>query len=123
MTDLPPRRKPFLIMAPEDRIGTPHIPIDPEKIVAIVESDYPDQTQANAPEDDTSRSAIPSERTNELYTCLFSVPSLELVQWLSIVSPLLKSLNMPHVMDSSNAEPLFTLNEIPHFHSQHQYVT
>lgn len=55
MTDLPPRRKPYLIMAPEDRIGTPHIPVDPEKVVAIVESDYPDQTQPNAPEDDTSR--------------------------------------------------------------------
>lgn len=55
MTDLPPRRKPYLIMAPEDRIGTPHIPIDTEKVVAIVESDYPDQTQANTPEDDTSR--------------------------------------------------------------------
>jgi len=55
MTDLPPRRKPYLIMAPEDRIGTPHIPVDPEKIVAIVESDYPDQTQPNTPEDDTSR--------------------------------------------------------------------
>ncbi|KAI4121230.1 MAG: hypothetical protein LQ347_006923, partial [Umbilicaria vellea] len=55
MTDLPPRRKPFLIMAPEDRIGTPYIPVDPEKVVAIVESDYADQTQPNAPEDDTSR--------------------------------------------------------------------
>lgn len=55
MTDLPPRRKPYLIMAPEDRIGTPHIPVDPEKIVAIIESDYADQTQSNAPEDDTSR--------------------------------------------------------------------
>ena len=55
MTDLPPRRKPYLIMAPEDRIGTPHIPVDPERVVAIVESDYPDQTQPNAPEDDTSR--------------------------------------------------------------------
>ncbi|KAK5016793.1 acetyl-CoA hydrolase [Cryomyces antarcticus] len=42
-------------MAPEDRIGTPHIPIDPERVVAIVESDYPDQTQPNAPEDATSR--------------------------------------------------------------------
>ncbi|MCJ1370415.1 acetyl-CoA hydrolase [Loxospora ochrophaea] len=55
MTDLPPKRKPYLIMAPEDRIGTPHIPVDPEKVVAIVESDYADQTQPNAPEDDTSR--------------------------------------------------------------------
>jgi len=42
-------------MSPEDRIGTPHIPVDPEKVVAIVESDYPDQTQPNAAEDDTSR--------------------------------------------------------------------
>ncbi|KIW04440.1 acetyl-CoA hydrolase [Verruconis gallopava] len=54
MTDLPPRRKPYLIMAPEDRIGTPHIPVDPERVVAIVESDYPDQTQPNAPEDEKS---------------------------------------------------------------------
>jgi acetyl-CoA hydrolase len=42
-------------MAPEDRIGTPHIPIDPERVIAIVESDYPDQTQPNAPEDASSR--------------------------------------------------------------------
>jgi acetyl-CoA hydrolase len=42
-------------MAPEDRIGTPHIPVDPERVVAIVESDYPDQTTENAPEDDASR--------------------------------------------------------------------
>jgi acetyl-CoA hydrolase len=55
LSDLPPRRKPYLVMATEDRIGTPYIPVDPEKIVAIVESDYPDQTQSNAPEDDTSR--------------------------------------------------------------------
>jgi acetyl-CoA hydrolase len=55
MTDLPPRRKPYLVMSPEDRIGTPHIPVDPEKVIAIVESDYPDQTQPNAAEDDTSR--------------------------------------------------------------------
>lgn len=55
MSEIPPRRKPYLIMAPEDRIGTNHIPIDPDRVVAIVESDYPDQTQPNAPEDDTSR--------------------------------------------------------------------
>lgn len=55
MTDLPPRRKAYLIMSPEDRIGTPHIPVDPERVVAVVESDYPDKTQPNAPEDETSR--------------------------------------------------------------------
>lgn len=55
MTHLPPNRKPYLIMAPEDRIGTTSIPVDTEKIVAIIESDYQDQTVANAPEDSTSR--------------------------------------------------------------------
>jgi acetyl-CoA hydrolase len=55
MTDLPPRRKPFLIMAPEDRIGTSYIPVDTEKIVAIIESDYQDQTTPNLPEDNASR--------------------------------------------------------------------
>ncbi|OJD10954.1 acetyl-CoA hydrolase, partial [Blastomyces percursus] len=55
MCDVPPRRKPYLIMAPEDRIGTTYIPIDPEKVVAIVESDYPDQTQPNAPADEGSQ--------------------------------------------------------------------
>lgn len=54
MTQLPPHRKPYLIMAPEDRVGTTSIPVDTEKIVAIVESDYPDQTVANLPADDTS---------------------------------------------------------------------
>lgn len=55
MCDIPPRRKPYLVMAPEDRIGTNHIPIDPDRVVAIVESDYPDQTQPNAPADAASR--------------------------------------------------------------------
>lgn len=41
-------------MAPEDRIGTPTVPVDPDRVVAIVESDYPDQTTENAPEDETS---------------------------------------------------------------------
>jgi acetyl-CoA hydrolase len=55
MTQLPPHRKPYLIMAPEDRIGSTAIPVDPEKVVAIIESDYQDQTQPNSAEDDTSR--------------------------------------------------------------------
>ena len=55
MTDLPPNRKPYLVMSPEDRIGTPHVPVDPEKVIAIVESDYADQTQPNAPADATSK--------------------------------------------------------------------
>lgn len=55
MTDLPPRRKPYLIMSPDDRIGTPHIPVDPDRIVAIVESRLPDVTNDNSPEDATSQ--------------------------------------------------------------------
>jgi len=55
MTELPPNRKPYLVMAPEDRIGTHHIPVDPDRIVAIIHSDQPDATGPNAPEDATSK--------------------------------------------------------------------
>lgn len=54
MTDLPPRRKPYLIMSVEDRVGTTSIPIDPEKVVGIVESDYQDATLPNTDADKTS---------------------------------------------------------------------
>jgi acetyl-CoA hydrolase len=56
MTEIPPHRKPYLIMAPEDRIGTTAIPVDSEKIVAIIESDYQDQTVPNSPADSSSQS-------------------------------------------------------------------
>lgn len=56
MTDLPPRRKPYLIMGVEDRIGTTSIPIDPEKVVGVIHSDYPDQTSHNTPADAASQS-------------------------------------------------------------------
>lgn len=55
MTDLPPRRKPYLIMGVEDRIGTTSIPIDPEKVVGVLHSDYQDQTAPNAPADEKSK--------------------------------------------------------------------
>ena len=55
LCDIPPGRKPYLITAPEDRIGTPYIPVDLGKVVAIVESDYPDQTQPQRSADGTSR--------------------------------------------------------------------
>jgi len=42
-------------MYPEDRIGTTHLPVDPEKVIPIVESDYSEQTQPNAPADATSK--------------------------------------------------------------------
>ncbi|KAI1759619.1 hypothetical protein GGR53DRAFT_132710 [Hypoxylon sp. FL1150] len=55
MTDLPPRRKPYLVMGVEDRIGSTSIPIDPEKVVGVIESDYPDQTTPNSAADGCSR--------------------------------------------------------------------
>ncbi|KAI8081738.1 acetyl-CoA hydrolase [Halteromyces radiatus] len=48
---LPPRRKPYLIMGVEDRIGQCAIPVDTDKVLAIVESNRPDCTGPNAPQD------------------------------------------------------------------------
>ncbi|RPA95095.1 hypothetical protein L873DRAFT_1336668 [Choiromyces venosus 120613-1] len=50
-TELPPRTKPYQITSPKDRIGTAHIPMDPDRVVGIVESRLPDVTNASAPED------------------------------------------------------------------------
>jgi acetyl-CoA hydrolase len=51
----PPNRQPYLVTHPSDRIGTTSIPIDTDRVVAIVESDKPDNTGTNAPENDESR--------------------------------------------------------------------
>ncbi len=42
MTELAPNTKPIPLTKVADRIGTPYIPCDPSKIVAIVQSDIPD---------------------------------------------------------------------------------
>ena len=55
MLDRPPHRQPYLISRVEDRIGTTHLPCDPNKIVAIVESTKTDNGRALAPPDDLSR--------------------------------------------------------------------
>ncbi|KAF8186782.1 hypothetical protein BJ912DRAFT_1022719 [Pholiota molesta] len=47
---VPPHRQPYLITHPQDRIGTTAIPIDPDRVMAIVESNAPDNTGENAPE-------------------------------------------------------------------------
>jgi acetyl-CoA hydrolase len=39
-----------LITKPSDRIGRTAIPIDPERVVAVVETNSPDNTGVNAPE-------------------------------------------------------------------------
>jgi succinyl-CoA:acetate CoA-transferase len=42
-TALPPNRTPIPLVRPDDRIGEPFLRCDPEKIVAIVETDAPDR--------------------------------------------------------------------------------
>ncbi|AWB20296.1 succinate CoA transferase [Methylobacterium currus] len=42
-TALPPHRVPIPILRPEDRVGEPALRCDPDKIVAIVETDAPDR--------------------------------------------------------------------------------
>ena len=56
-TALPPDRKPIPLVNPDDRIGQPYFNVDPDKIVAIVETDTPDR---NAPfaEPDATAEAI-----------------------------------------------------------------
>ncbi len=50
----PPHRRPFLITRVDDRDGTPHVPCDPDKIVAIVESKRLDNGRAFGEIDETS---------------------------------------------------------------------
>ncbi len=54
-TALPPARKPIPLLHPGDRIGEPYLRVDPDKIVAVVETDAPDRLGAFAPPDATSR--------------------------------------------------------------------
>ena len=54
MQNKPPRRQPFLITKADDRIGTPYVPCDPDKIVAVVESKRRDKGRAFSEMDDTS---------------------------------------------------------------------
>ena len=51
----PPYRKPIPVLNPEDRIGTPYIPCDPEKIKAIVYTDITDKTRGVTPIDEDSK--------------------------------------------------------------------
>ncbi|WP_411194476.1 MULTISPECIES: acetyl-CoA hydrolase/transferase family protein [Rhodopseudomonas] len=53
-TELPPHRKPIPIVATADRIGEKYFRCDPDKIVAIVETDVPDRNSAFSPPDEIS---------------------------------------------------------------------
>src|SRR5690606_16598569 len=42
-TALPPERKPIPLTRPDQRIGEPYLRVDPDKVVAVVETDAPDR--------------------------------------------------------------------------------
>ena len=50
-TKLPPHRNPIQILEPTQRIGDPYLRVDPDKVVAIVETNAPDRDNAFAPVD------------------------------------------------------------------------
>jgi len=50
-TRLPPDRVPIPLIGPGDRIGSPYLACDPDKIIAVVETDLPDRNLPFAPPD------------------------------------------------------------------------
>ncbi len=54
-TALPPYRKPVMMTRPSDRNGEPHLRCDPDKVVAVVETDAPDRNSAFKPLDADSK--------------------------------------------------------------------
>jgi succinyl-CoA:acetate CoA-transferase len=53
-TRLPPDRVPIPLVKADDRIGQPYLRCDPDKIVAIVETDAPDRNLPFSPPDETA---------------------------------------------------------------------
>jgi succinyl-CoA:acetate CoA-transferase len=54
-TRLPPHRLPIPILKSSDRIGEPYFKVDPEKVIAIVETASPDRNSPFNPPDATSQ--------------------------------------------------------------------
>ena len=54
-TRLPPHRQPIMMTQPGDRIGEPYLQCDPDKVIAVVETDAPDRNSAFTPPDENSR--------------------------------------------------------------------
>ncbi len=54
-TSLPPNRLPIPLVRPQDRIGDPYLHCDPDKIIAIVETNSPDRNSPFSPPDESSR--------------------------------------------------------------------
>lgn len=57
--EVPPNRKPIPLVNAGDRIGTPYLPVNPDRIAAIVESNIPDSSPPyTAPDEDSQKIAI-----------------------------------------------------------------
>ncbi|MBI0329366.1 acetyl-CoA hydrolase/transferase family protein [Burkholderia plantarii] len=54
-TALPPHRKPIPLVSADDRIGEPYLRCPADKIIAIVETDAPDRSNAFSAPDETSK--------------------------------------------------------------------
>ena len=54
-TALPPQRMPIPLVQPDDRIGEPWLRVDPDKVIAVVETNAPDRNSAFSPPDEASR--------------------------------------------------------------------
>lgn len=52
---LPPNRRPIPMTEPTQRIGEPYLRVDPQKVVAVIETDEADSGAAFTPPDDLSR--------------------------------------------------------------------
>jgi succinyl-CoA:acetate CoA-transferase len=53
-TALPPHRVPIPLIRPDDRIGQPTLRCDPDKVIAVVETDAPDRNAPFTPPDATA---------------------------------------------------------------------
>jgi len=57
-TALPPKRQPIPIVRPDDRIGEPYLSVNPEKVIAVVQTNHADRnTTFSAPERTSQRIA------------------------------------------------------------------
>jgi succinyl-CoA:acetate CoA-transferase len=54
-TALPPNRVPIPLLRPDHRIGDPYLRCDPDKVVAVVETDAPDRNLPFAPPDASAK--------------------------------------------------------------------
>jgi len=54
MNEKPPFKRPYLVTRVDDRVGSLYVPCDPDKIIAIVESEMPDRGRPLSPPDEIS---------------------------------------------------------------------